>query len=170
MKGPRKETGSDTKLRSYQKATLFLFYPFLLSFMSDVIGSFGEGYDYALSFGFDRWLLLFLREKELLGSEPLSIFFGCFLSFLLLLASIFLSLKAARGKKYPIVVVFVYFAMNLLLVSFGVLSFFPFPMGLTTYILSLVIHAIFLSLCSLLWFKYDRLNSILKEEAQEKSK
>lgn len=170
MKGMRKEKDTDAKLRSYQKATLFLFYPFLLSFMSDVIGSFGEGYDYALSFGFDRWLLLFFREKSLLGSEPLSIFLGCFLSFLFLLVSIYLSLKAARGKKYPIVVVFVYFAMNLLLVSLGMLSSFPFPMGLPTYILSFVLHAIFLSLCSLLWLKYDRLSSILKEEAQEKSK
>lgn len=170
MKEKEKEKDNDAKLRSYQKATLFLFYPFLLSFMSDVIGSFGEGYDYALSFGFDRWLLLFLREEMLLGSEPFSIFLGCFLSFLFLLASIFLSLKAARGKKYPIVVVFVFFAMNLLFVSLGILPSFPFSMKLPTYLLSLAIHAIFLSLCSLLWFKYDRLSSILKEEAQEKSK
>ena len=113
----KKDNSPDTekRLRSYQKATLFLFYPFLLDFMSNALGSFVEDYDFCLSFASTRSLMLFFRDTSLSGSVSFSLFLGNALSFLLLLFSIFLTLKAAKGKRYPLFIALSLFLLDMLL-------------------------------------------------------
>lgn len=163
----KKTPTSEMKLRSYQKATLFLFYPFLVDFMSNVLGSFTEGYDFCLSFSSLRTFMLFLRETPLSGSVSFSLFLGVSLSFVLLILSLVLTLKAAKGKKYPI-----YIVLSLLLVDFldnifQYFSFVPFSMSLGSYVISLLMHAVFVFLVSLLLWKYDKLSGLLAKERKE---
>lgn len=155
------------KLRSYQKATLFLFYPFLIDFMSNVLGSFTEGYDFCLSFSSLRTFMLFLRETPLSGSVSFSLFLGVSLSFVFLILSLFLTLKAAKGKKYPIYIVLSFLGADSLFNIFLCFSFAPYPMSLSSCIISLLIHAVFVFLVSLLLWKYDKLSGLLTKERKE---
>ncbi len=164
----KNEKTSEMELRSYQKATLFLFYPFLIDFMSNVLGSFTKGYDFCLSFGSLGCLMRFLRETPLFGSSSFSLFLGVSLSFILLLCSLFLTLKAAKGKKYPIYIVLVLLGSDFLYTSSLYFSFMPYPMPLISFIISFSIHAVFVFLVSLLLWKYDKLNGLLAKERKER--
>ena len=165
----KKDNSPDTekRLRSYQKATLFLFYPFLLDFMSNALGSFVEDYDFCLSFASTRSLMLFFRDTSLSGSVSFSLFLGNAISFLLLLFSIFLTLKAAKGKRYPLFIALSLFLLDFFYNAFLYLPSISFHMSLFSYILSLSMHAVFVFLASHLLWKYDKLSGLLKEERKE---
>lgn len=162
-----KPLNAERRLRSYQKATLFLFYPFLLDFMSNALGSFVEDYDFCLSFASTRSLMLFLRGTSLSGSVSFSLFLGNALSFVLLLFSIFLTLKAAKGKKYPIFIALSLFVLDMGYNAFLYMPGILFRMSLVSYILSLLLHTLFVFLASHLLWKYDKLSGLLKEERKE---
>lgn len=148
---------SDAKLRLYQKFCLAILFPSLMSFFATTVALFIPTYTQGVALGLSAYL------EALWKDNSLRILWTIVVGISLLALFAFLALKAAKGK-----VVFVYVGLGLYLGD-TLLACFNRPSGeMTTYIVSLVVHLIFLVFMGLSLLFYYQTKRALQAEAAAK--
>jgi len=146
----------DATLKKYQRLTLTLFYPPLLSLFAIVSGYLIPNYSYYLSYSFSRFLMLALVESNR-GAYSFLYFVPLLAS--LAIAGLFLGLTllSAKGKLYPLLGgVALYLADAIygsLLYGLGLYG----SMDLGVYLVSLFLHVAFLVLYGFALANYAKL-------------
>ena len=164
MSGLKKEKSVDSELRSYQKATLFLFYPYLLSFMSSFIGFYNTQYDYPLALGAVRLISCFFRDNPVDGNAALSVFFLIVINLAVSGIGLLFSLKAAKGKLWALVAASALYLADFVYSALLINQNLLYPVGNITYIILMAVHAIWCLSYIYLFYKYAKLTRLLKNE------
>lgn len=143
-------------LRKYQRLTMTLFYPPLLSLFSVVSGYLFKDYAYYFSYSFTRFLMLDLVESNR-GAYSFAYFVPLLVSLAIAALFVELTLLAAKGKLYPLILGSVLYLGDAL---YGLLLYGTSLYGqmrLDVYILSLVVHLAFLVLYGFALVNYAKL-------------
>jgi len=151
----------DKALAAYQKSALGLFYPALISFFAtsfgfslSIMGGFALSGSYVLS--------TYLSANPVAGSSGFSTAINIGSAALIVVFFAFLTIKAAKGKFYPLPLAFAFYGVDFI---YTIALYFPIygQMGLTNWVISFVLHLVFLALFSLCAFKYAKLSRLLKK-------
>jgi len=151
----------DKALAAYQKSALGLFYPALISFFAiafgfslSIMGGFALSGNYVLA--------LFLSANPVAGNGGFSTAISIVAAALVVVFFAFLTIKAAKGKFYPLPLAFACYLADFV---YTIALYFPIygQMSLSNWVISLVLHLVFLSLFSLTAVKYAKLSRLLKK-------
>jgi len=151
----------DKALVAYQKSALGLFYPALISFFAiafgfslSIMGGFSLSGSYTLAF--------YLSANPIGGNSILSTALSIGVGAVIAVFFGFLTMRAAKGKFYPLPVAF---ALYLADFAYTIALYFPIygQMSLSNWVISIVLHLVFLSLFSLTAVKYAKLSRFLKK-------
>jgi hypothetical protein len=149
-------TSFEERLRRYQRLTLTLFYPPLLSLFACCSGYFYSNYGYFFSYAFERFLMLNYVEMNR-GAYSFAYFLPLIIAVLLLGLFLLFTLYAAKGKFWAFI------AGSSLYLADAIYSFVliapqvPFAMDWPVYLLQSLIHLAFLVLYGFAIANYAKL-------------
>jgi hypothetical protein len=155
-----KEKSPDTferQLRNYQRLTLTLFYPPLLSIFACISGYFISNYEYYLTYASTRFLMVALVESNR-GAFSFPYFVPALYSLALVGLYAFLTLQSAKGKLYPLIVGSVLYLADAIYASLLYGTSFYGQMSLGVYVAQVLLHLAFLVLYGFAIAKYAKLS------------
>ncbi|MFA6619959.1 MAG: hypothetical protein WCS90_02380 [Bacilli bacterium] len=147
----------EERLRRYQRLTLTLFYPPLLSLFACCSGYFYSSYGYFFSYAFERFLMLNYVEMNR-GVYSFAYFIPLLVAVLLLGLFLIFTLYAAKGKFWALI------AGSTLYLADAIYSFVlispqvPFAMEWPVYLLQGLIHLAFIVLYGFAIANYAKLD------------
>lgn len=151
-----KGTPFERNLQSYQRYTLTLFYPPLLSFFAACSGYFIANYDYFLSYAFQRFLMLSLVESDR-GAFSAVYFVPLLVALAILGLFLFLTLMAAKGKFWALAVGSLLYLADSVYAFLGIVPSVFGTMSLPVYLVQVFLHLAFLVLYGFAIGKYAKL-------------
>lgn len=146
----------DTTLKKYQRLTLTLFYPPLLSLFAVASGYFFPNYSYFLSYSFSRFLMLAFVENNR-GAYSFLYFVPLIVSLGLTLLFLGLTLLSAKGKLYPLILGTLLYLGDAIYGSLLYGTSFYGSMTLGVYLVNLLLHIAFLVLYGFALANYAKL-------------
>jgi hypothetical protein len=149
-------TDFERRLRSYQRLTLTLFYPALMSLFACASGYFIANYEYYFTYATERFLMVALVDSNR-GVYSFNYFIPALFAIAMAGIYVFLTLQSAKGKFWPLVV------GSLLYLADGIYASMLYgtslygQMSLGVYITQLLLHLSFLVLYGFAVVKYVKL-------------
>lgn len=149
-------TPFERQLQKYQKLTLTLFYPPLLSIFACCSGYFFSNYEYFFSYAFERFLMENYVEMNR-GVYSFSYFIPLLVAILLLGLFLFLTLNAAKGKFWALIVGSTLYLADAIYGFLLIIPGIPFQASWPVYLLQSLIHLAFLVLYGFAIANYAKL-------------
>jgi len=149
-------------LRKYQRLTLTLFYPPLLSLFACISGYFIANYEYFFAYASSRYFMIAFVES-VRGQYSLLYFLPLIYSLCLAGLYVFLALQSTKGKLYPLVVGSVLYLADGIYGSLLYGTSLYGQMNLREYLLQLLIHVAFIVLYGFAIAKYAKLSQSLRK-------
>jgi hypothetical protein len=146
----------EVRLRKYQRLTLTLFYPPLLSLFATASAYFYSGYSYYLSYASTRFLMLYCVEAHR-GAFSAVYFLPLLAALALVALFAYLTLRSSKGKLGALLSGSILYLADAVYGSLLIIPGFYGAMRLDVYLLNLILHLAFLVLYGFALANYAKL-------------